>query len=143
MIVIYKVIDAETKEELFVGMDELAEATYVYPKCKHKWFKERERYERQFDNMEHVTYKINAYAPTDREYAIVVDMVEGWGGSYDCYERLKWSCEFLQTPETPPAGYECKPHDCKYSLVEYNSLLQDFCCSLPSGANQSRKMHHL
>ena len=31
MIVIYKVIDAETKEELFVGMDELAEATYVYP----------------------------------------------------------------------------------------------------------------
>ena len=68
MRIVYKVLDAKTRDLLFVGYVAKAEALFEYPIIKRIW------YLRRHTSSEYcwrtVTYRFDAHVPTDREYIV-------------------------------------------------------------------------
>ena len=76
MIIIYRVVDKKTQDTLYVGVDPHAEASYAYPLSKRAWY---ETGHKQVQDWLSATYRVIAYTPTDKNYDLLIDTIEGWG----------------------------------------------------------------
>ena len=138
MIIIYRVVDKKTRDTLYVGVDPHAEAVYEYPRCITPWYETRKR---ELQRWTSATYRVIAHTPTDRDYDLVIDTVEGWGDLPDYLIRHECVRHYFETPAAPPAGYTLGRHDVKYSPKEYDSRVREFCDSLPTIAAVERSLY--